>query len=193
MRPVPGRADLARGDHFPVWRPEMLEIAELPAPVEGKDALARHTLLTFADAPDAHTLERLARAATVAMGGGALLVSTVMTGAEVRRLTVPHTLSFARRLGAVVRSARQGHRDPIAAVCETTGGAHLFRGKIVDVQRRLVAGFARGDLLIEGAGDWRGRRLRIAIQNEYLIAWEEDRVAATAPDLICLVDETTAE
>jgi DUF917 family protein len=152
-----------------------------------------HTLLTFDDVPDMQSLERLARAATVAMGGGATLVGTVMTGAEVRRLTVPHTLSFAQRLGAVVRSARQGHRDPIAAVCETTGGTQLFRGKVVDVQRRLVAGFARGELLIDGAGDWRGRQLRIAIQNEYLIAWEGDRVAATAPDLICLVDESTAE
>jgi uncharacterized protein len=153
----------------------------------------RHTTVTFDGVPDTRALERLARAATVAMGGAATLVNTLLTGSEIRRMTVPHTLSFARRLGNAVRTARQEHRNPATAVCEATGGGQLFRGKIVDVQRRLVAGFARGELLIDGSGDDRGRRLRIAIQNEYLIAWEDDEVIATAPDLICLVDETTAE
>ncbi len=60
------------------------------------------------------------------------------------------------------------------------------------MQRRLVAGFAQGELL-DGLGECRGRALCVAFQNENLIAWADGEVVATAPDLICLVDELTAE
>jgi uncharacterized protein len=153
----------------------------------------RHSTVLFDGLPDAPALERLARAVTVAMGGSAVIANAPMSGAEMRRLVIPNTLSFARRLGAAVRAARSAHADPVAAACATAGGAQLFHGKVADVQRRLVAGFARGELLLDGLGACRGRGLRIAFQNENLIAWEHDEVVVTVPDLICLVDELTAE
>jgi DUF917 family protein len=191
----------------------------------------RHSTVVFDNLADARTLERLARAVTVAMGGAAVIANAIMTGAELPWLVVPGTLSFARRLGAAVRAARRAHADPVAAACTASGGGQLFHGKVTDVQRRLVAGFARGELLLEGLGDCRGRTLRIAFQNENLIAWEVpmrrgprpgvagaaapdrpaagsaqmgnrtgspipaegEEVIAVTPDLICLVDELTAE
>ena len=153
----------------------------------------RHSTVHFDGMPDARALERVARAVTVAMGGAASLAFAPMSGAELRRMTIPGTLSLARRLGAAVRVARQVHSDPVTAACAASGGARLFAGKVTDVQRRLVAGFARGELLIEGSGEDRGRTLRIAFQNENLIAWEDDAVLATAPNLICLVEELSAE
>ena len=171
----------------------------------------RHSTVVFDGLPDARTLERVARAVTVAMGGAASFAFAPMSGAEMRRMAIPGTLSLARRVGAAVRAARRAHADPVDAARTATGGRRLFHGKVTDVHRRLVAGFARGELLLEGLGDARGRSLRIAFQNENLIAWEDgvdslrspfglepsrakpQAVAATAPDLICLVDETSAE
>jgi uncharacterized protein len=153
----------------------------------------RHSTVLFDDIPDASALERLARAVTVAMGGAAVIANAPMTGAQMRGLVVPGTLSFARRLGASVIRARRDHADPVAAACTASGGAQLFQGRVTDVERRLVAGFARGELTLDGLGEYRGSFLRIAFQNEYLIAWRDDETVATAPDLICLVDETTAE
>jgi len=153
----------------------------------------RHSTVTFDGMPDARALERMARAVTVAMGGAASLALAPIAGADLRAMTIPDTLSFARRLGAAVREARRAHADPVAAACAASGGARLFLGKVADVQRRLVAGFARGELLLEGFGECGGRTLRVAFQNENLIAWEGDEAIVTAPDLLCLVDETTAE
>jgi DUF917 family protein len=166
----------------------------------------RHTTAVFDALPDARALERVARAVTVSMGGAASFAFAPMTGVEMRRVAIPGTLSLARRVGASVRRARRLHEDAVASACRATGGGVLFRGKVMDVERRLVAGFARGELVIDGLGDCRGRTMRIAFQNENLIAWERDcsaaavsyagaeaRVVATAPDLICLVDGLTAE
>jgi len=107
---------------------------------------------------------------------------------------VPHTLSLAVRLGDAVLAARAAHADPIAAALAVAGGCRLFSGKVVDVQRRLVGGFARGVLQVEGTDTNAGRRLRIDFQNENLIARDDaGRVLAVVPDLICLVDADSAE
>jgi hypothetical protein len=57
----------------------------------------------------------------------------------------------------------------------------------------MAAGFARGVLTLDGLGEDRGERLVIDIQNEYLIARTQERVVAVVPDLICIVDQQTAE
>jgi DUF917 family protein len=117
-----------------------------------------------------------------------------MTREELRRTAIPGTVSLAIRLGDAVREARHAHTDPVDAALEQTGGERLFEGKIVDVERRLVGGFARGVLLIDGSGEHDGDRLRIDFQNENLIATtSDDRLLAIVPDLICLVDADTAE
>ena len=65
---------------------------------------------------------------------------------------------------------------------------------VVDVDRRLLGGFARGVLQIEGSGEDASRTLRIDFQNENLIARLGDgEVLAVVPDLICLVDEDSAD
>ncbi|MHB8576118.1 MAG: DUF917 domain-containing protein, partial [Dehalococcoidia bacterium] len=153
----------------------------------------RHSIVTFENLPDARALERAARAVTVAFGGSAAVASTPLTGSAIKRTGIHGTLSFAKRLGDAIHTARREHTDPIAAACAVSGGMRLFHGKVTDVQRRLVAGFARGELIIDGLAEWRGASMRVAFQNENLIAWQGDEVVATAPDLICIVDELSAE
>ena len=74
----------------------------------------------------------------------------------------------------------------------------LFTGKIVDVERRMAAGFARGAVRLDGLGDWRGRGLTIDFQNENLIARQTgddgavEQILAVVPDLICIVNSETA-
>ena len=152
-----------------------------------------HNVVLFPRLADALTLERYARAVTVQMGGAAGYAFPAMSGAEAKRTAVPMTLSLAEAAGAAVRRARREHADPVAAVLRVTGGQVVFRGKVIDVQRRLVAGFARGVVELDGLGDDRGSRMRIDFQNENLIARRDGDVVVVVPDLICLVDAETAE
>ena len=151
-----------------------------------------HNTVVFPHLADAVTLERYARAVTVQMGGASGYAFPAMSGADARRTAVPMTLTLAERIGAAVRGARRAHRPPIDAVLAVAGGQVLFQGKVVDVQRRMAAGFARGSLTLDGLADDRGARMTIDFQNENLIARRDEVVVAVVPDLICLVDADSA-
>lgn len=143
---------------------------------------------------DPKTLERYARAVTIQMGGGSGCAFPSMTGAEVKRTAIPGTMSLAIAIGDAVLAARARHEDPSAAALRVSGGEKLFTGKIVDVQRRTTGGFARGILHLAGSGIHAGDELWIDFQNENLIARTgTGQVLAVVPDLICVVDEDSAE
>jgi DUF917 family protein len=159
-------------------------------------ALSNHHghVVLFDRIDDATTLERYARAVTIQMGGAAGYAFPVMSGTELKRSVIRGTLSLAIRLGGTILAARERHEDVIAAALGVTGGQRLFTGKVVDVERRLLGGFARGKVTIEGLGADEGRTVAIDFQNENLIARTADgEVLAVVPDLICLVDAETAE
>jgi DUF917 family protein len=68
---------------------------------------------------------------------------------------------------------------------------HLLTGKVVDVERRTVQGFARGRVVLASGS----RQISIDFQNEYLIArdMQSGEALVTVPDLICLVHPETGE
>ena len=137
--------------------------------------------------------ERLARAVTVQMGCAACYAVAPMSAEQVRRTAIPHTLSLARRLGEAVEKARSRGMDPTEAVLATCPGVVLFIGKVVDVERRTGAGFARGAVSIDGLDEHRGERMSIEFQNENLIARRDGDIVCTVPDLICAVATESGE
>jgi DUF917 family protein len=143
---------------------------------------------------DPTTLERYARTVTIQMGGSAGAAGPSMSGHDMKRTIIRDTITLAIDVGDAVLKARAGHSDPVDAVLGVTGGQRLFRGKIVDVDRRLVGGFARGVLHVDGLGPNEGDTLTIDFQNENLIARNaKGEVLAVVPDLICIIDAETAE
>jgi DUF917 family protein len=180
------------GRAFPELQMDTFSIYGIPpTPAALADHFGHITL--FDQISDATVLERYARAVTIQMGGAAGYAMPVMSGADVRRTAIPGTVTLAARIGEAVLAARAGLADPIAAVLAVSGGRRLLTGKVVDVERRLEGGFARGEVRIDGLGDDQGRQVRIDVQNENLIAREGNAVLAVVPDLICLVDADTAE
>lgn len=137
--------------------------------------------------------ERLARTATVEMGCSATIALYPLTGAQVRRSMVPRTLSQAHEIGRLLEHARAAHLDPAETLADHTGGRVLGRAKVVDVERQTVAGFARGRAQLAGTGGGVGRNLTLEFQNEHLVATVDGQVAASVPDLICVLDADTGE
>lgn len=135
--------------------------------------------------------ERLARAATIEMGGSALLAFYPMSGAVAKRAVVRGTLSLCARIGRTLREARAANADPVAALAAVLGADVAFVGRVVDVDRRTEGGFARGQARLAGLEDHKGRTLRIDFQNEFLIAECDGAVLATTPDLISALDADT--
>jgi DUF917 family protein len=184
------------GRAFPELQMETFGVYGVPAcPMAITDERGSTTILDTG--ADNERMEWYARGLTIRMGGASHICEYPMSGAEVKRTAVPRTLSLGIRLGRTIREARESHRDPFAALKETLAdtlyehGDIIYEGKVVDVLRRTVDGFARGNAWIAPFED--GPRLELTFQNEHLVARIGDRVRAIVPDLICVLDAETAE
>lgn len=115
-------------------------------------------------------VEQYARSLTFEMGGSAALAMPLMTGREMKQPIIRNTLTLPRQMGETVLAARQRNEDLAEAVAALGHGRVLFRGKIADVERRTVQGFARGRLKLTAFGDPQDT-MEIVFQNENLVAW----------------------
>lgn len=137
--------------------------------------------------------ERLARVLTVEMGGAALIALYPMTGKQLREAALPGTMSLLTKIGKAAREARHAKADPVEAVRSIMHGFRLFHGKVTDVQRRTEGGFVRGVALLDGLNEQAGTPLTLEFQNEHLIARQGERVLASVPDLICVLDAESGD
>jgi uncharacterized protein len=137
--------------------------------------------------------ETLARTLTIDMGCSAMIAIYPMTGKQVKETCVLNTITLLERIGKTIRDSRERHADPVDAVRQATDGYLIWRGKVGDVQRRTETGFARGEAVIAGVDEFDGQSLRIAFQNEFLVAQTDNDVLATTPDLITVLDDETGE
>ena len=135
-------------------------------------------------------MERLERAAAVEFGGTASATEFSLTAAQARQATVRDSVSLAIRIGEAIGSAAG---SPVAALITELGAFSLINGKISDVERQTIKGFARGSVRIEGLVEDAGRVIRLELQNENLVALEHDRLLASVPDLITVLDSETAD
>lgn len=145
------------------------------------------------DTVDNFWAEKIARSVTIRMGGWASIALYPMSGSQLKRSIVGNTITKAMGIGRSIREAKAVGKNPIDAVLDFTGGFELFEGKITDVSRWIVSGFAKGEVTIDGLNDYRGRKLNIQFQNENLVAMIDGSPAASVPDLITVLDMETAE
>jgi DUF917 family protein len=123
----------------------------------------------------------------------AALACFSMTGAEITTSAsvIPYTLSKAREIGVLLRTAS----DPVKALLEyflkTDGYATLLiNGVVKEIQQNTTGGFDFGTIIISNGEE----DVSILNQNENIIAWSnlKTQALAMAPDLICYLDPTSA-
>jgi hypothetical protein len=142
---------------------------------------------------DNHWTERFARSITVDMGCTALIACYATTGKQLKECAIPGTITLAEKIGRTIREARERHADVFAAVREVTGGFEIFRGKISDVQRQTVQGFARGEATFQGIDGYAGQTMALHFQNEHLAAMLDGEIVVSVPDLITVLDIETGQ
>jgi hypothetical protein len=138
-------------------------------------------------------MERIARKICVEYGSVAMTCQAPRTGAEIKRWGIHGTTTKAIAIGHAVREAQRRHEDPVAAILSVEPGKVLYKGKVVDVERRATEGYLRGRARFDGTEDWRGRMLEIDFQNEWIVAWLDTKPFAMTPDLICALDSVSGE
>ena len=138
-------------------------------------------------------MERVSRKICVEYGSIASTCKAPRTGSEVKDWSIPHTTTKAIAIGHAVRKAQTKHDDPIEAILSVEPGKVLFRGKVVDVERRTTEGFLRGRVTLSGLDEDRNTRVTIDFQNEWIVAWRDGEAMAMSPDLICVLDSAAGE
>lgn len=151
----------------------------------------------FFDTADTLLYERQIRNIAMAMGGMVFTAEHPMTAEEARRAIVPGTISFALEVGQTL-GANYGNAKhveaPLKALFERSDYGilkHLYSGKIVDINRKVVGGFDVGEATIESVGNDRPP-MTLSIKNEFLVATIGDKIVASVPDLITMVDHETS-
>ena len=173
------------GRAFPELQMDTFSISGLPlTPMGLADNHGNVVIFHQVDTP--LRVEQYARNLTIEMGGSAALAMPLMRGREMKAAIIRGTLSLAQRLGSAVLAARRSDAEPSDVVAELGHGRVLFRGKIADVERRTVQGFARGRLKLVAFGN-PADTMEIVFQNENLVAWRSGEIVCTVPDLICIL------
>lgn len=136
--------------------------------------------------------ERLARGCAMMLGLANAVAFYPMTISQVNDTAIIGSMTYCIELGSRLRAVQRHEPNAWAEFYEFTGGVELFSGKVIDVDRQTTDGFAKGTVAIEHFDD-SARVLCIELQNELLLATEDDRPIVTPPDLICMLDNETVE
>lgn len=167
-------------------------------------------------APNDKIVDETLRAPVMSMGYYVGLAASPCTGEAVSKWAIKNTMSQAWRIGRCIDLAR--HSNNLSTVCEQiideVGGPSaakiLFRGKIVDIKRRLHKGHSHGEVVIQHVEDdptdtqtnrqsslsvVRGGFMRIPFMNENLMAIhapssktkEPENIVASVPDLVTVM------
>jgi DUF917 family protein len=135
--------------------------------------------------------EELARSVTMSCGGSVSVSLYCMDGKIVKQYGVRDIITRSETLGRAIRTVKEGPGSPEEKFIAAAGAIKLFRGKISDVLREVRGAFNFGKVILEGIGEYKGRTAYTEFQNENLVAAVDGEIAATTPDLICLVDTET--
>lgn len=176
------------GRAFPEMQQQAMNLAGVSAsPVvltDGRD----NTMVIRAG--DNLRAEWLVRGAAANLGGVCSGALYTMTAAQAAAAPIAGSLSRALAVG---RAMEAPGRTALERLHDAIGAVPLIEGRVVDVERRTDAGFVRGSATFEGTGPDAGRRVRLELQNEYLLALEDGSVRAAVPDLICVLAADSGE
>lgn len=147
--------------------------------------------------------ESIARRTAMAYGGISWMATYPLTGREVKEKSILKSQSIAWEIGKAVYEARNSHLDPVQKIMDNlkqtrnVDSFRVFNGKIVDIRRDFggesTKGFSLGKVIMEGIGEYKGRKAELDFQNEWLRVKVDGEVKCLPPDLITIVDNETGE
>jgi DUF917 family protein len=120
----------------------------------------------------------------------------LLEASETRRVIANNSLTRALEIGRARREALESGDDPVQAIVSRTGGWLLFKGTVLQEDRRKHSQsvmFNTGTHLIEGIDEYAGETLEIWYKNENHICWRNRIPYVTSPDLICIADLDTGQ
>ena len=136
--------------------------------------------------------ETLLGSATIQMGGSSAIGAFPMSGIQVKQAAVRDIISFAHDIGKSIINAKAQQLNPFDELLKTTQGTALFSGKISDIKIIADGRWNKGTCHITGLNEYKGSKMTLDFQNEFLMAKKDGTAVAITPDLIVLLDAENA-
>lgn len=138
---------------------------------------------------DESRADRLSRAAAGSLGGVCAAAMYCMAGARARSAAIRGSVTRALAVGRAIVGV-EGN-DRLAAVVAALGAKVLIHGSVITVEHAAGGSFPRGAATVQSPGRDGRRRVRVELENEYLLALEDGAPCAMVPDLVSLLAANT--
>lgn len=128
-----------------------------------------------------------------AYGRGIATTGHMVPMRKARPALVKGSILKAIEVGAALRRGAAAKDERLAALIAATGGRVLFEGEAVATDWRDTQPYTFRELTyrIQGTGQWADSQFRIWVKNEHHAVWRDERVIATSPDVIAVLDAET--
>lgn len=157
-------------------------------PIASSDAYGNETFIQKTINPQ--MVERIGK--SIATGSFGLVgQATLLHQAETLKPSMLNkTLSKAFAVGKAIRKAQEEKSDLFSQLYELTGSKILLEGVISTFNDYEENGYYMGDIVVNGTGKSKDAQLKLWFKNENHIAWLNDEVHVTSPDLISILDKS---
>ena len=152
----------------------------------GESFIAEHVL-------DDERAEAIVRSLAIVSRNDIAAIDHALPAKALRGAVIKGTMTQALTLGRSWREAMERGEDPAKAIASVGSGKIVFDGEVGDSNWATKGGFTLGEICLEGQGENSGQSMRIRLKNENMVAWLDERVFATIPELICLIDKDTGK
>jgi len=160
-------------------------------PITSVDAWGNICIIKYSTSyPIAERIGKLLSAASYGLTGDA---GFLLTGKEVKEVIIPGTLTECYNIGKLIRETREAGKDPVHKLANALSGWILIKGIVFKKEWEDRVGYYWGTHSIEGTGEFSGNQLKIWFKNENHVAWKNNSVIATSPDIISVVDLKTGD
>lgn len=133
--------------------------------------------------------EDIVRAIAVASDNMVGVADHVNVGKVIKKSVIPDMISYAEKIGRILRETRESGGDTAVAIAEACEGKVLFRGRVTDFPWETKDGFNFGEIYLDGEDEYSGEKYRIWLKNENIMSYRNDQIDVMAPDLICMIGE----
>lgn len=138
-------------------------------------------------ATNSRMMEKISRHVTIAMGSIAAFGFYPLSGFQAEKCTLHKSVSKAISIGRAHRKAKEEGSDPLEAVLNLCKGIYIGSGRITDIDRAISKGFLNGSVTLQSSDE----QIVVYFQNEYLVAKRNDKIVATTPDILMLLEQET--
>ena len=138
-------------------------------------------------------LERIEKLISVGGFGPTGNASFLMKGKEMKEVIIPGTLTDCFNLGQLIRISREKHSDTVVEIIKKLPAWLLIRGEVIEKQEEDKDGYYTGEYKLRGEKAFKGQELKVWFKLENHIAWKDNKVVATSPDLISVIDDESGE